>query len=245
MAIHWRKDIYLLRLDTHKVASFSHDLGGDSRVIRSSLTNYVFVNRPYTVEAWDVSVTGSKLIWETNPPTTSPICSTCSSQDGHRLLIGYDDGSVKMWEPDLENSAMNQADTVDTQADANIAQFIAFSHSGKMVITKSYRSHCLEFLDTVTGEVVARTDFDDDMEIAFSPDEDEAAFLSGSLITIFDIMRPENRVSFNLLPRKDVLIGKIAFQTCNDLVMCAILCDGSGLLQVWHRQNPTLNARIL
>ena len=32
--------------------------------------------------------------------------------------------------------------------------------------------------------------------------------------------------------------GSPSFQTCNDLVVCAIFGDDSGLLQVWHRQDP-------
>ena len=32
-----------------------------------------------------------------------------------------------MWELDLENLVMSQTDTMDTQADADIPQFIAFS----------------------------------------------------------------------------------------------------------------------
>ena len=43
------------------------------------------------MEIWDVSVTGSKLIWETNPPTTLYIRSICPSPDGHRLLVGCED----------------------------------------------------------------------------------------------------------------------------------------------------------
>ena len=41
-------------------------------------------------------------------------------QDGHRLLVGCEDGSERMWELDLENLAMNQADTVDTQDDSSM-----------------------------------------------------------------------------------------------------------------------------
>jgi len=188
------------------------------------------------VEIWDAYVAGSKLIWETNPPTTSYIYSICPSRDGHRILVGCDDGSVRMWELDLENLAMNQADTLDTQADADIPKFIAFSHSGNMVAMRSGQSH-IEFLDTATGEVVSRTDIDDVMKIAFSPDEDQVAFLSRSLITICDTVHPNNRVSFPR-PSKDVWFCSVAFQTCNDLVICAISRDGSALVQVWHRQDP-------
>jgi len=189
------------------------------------------------VKIWDVSMTGSKPIWETNPPTTSRIWSICPSRDGHRILVGCLDGSVRMWELDLENLAMNQADNMDTQADVDMPQFIAFSRSGNMVATRSGHSH-IEFLDTTTGEVISRTDIDDDVKIAFSPDEDQVAFWSRSLITICDTVHPNNRVSFNPWSSKDIQFCEVAFQTCNDLVICSVFDDDSGLLQVWHRQDP-------
>jgi len=229
--------VYVWRLDTQEMASFSHSFYYDPHVIHSPLTNYVFINWRYTVEIWDVSMTGSKPIWETNPPTTSCISSICPSWDGHRLLVGCWDGSVRMWELDLENLAMNQADTIDTQADADMPKFIAFSRSGNMMATRSGQSH-IELLDTTTGEVVSRTDIDDDVEIAFSPDEDQVAFLSRSRITICDTVHPNNHVSFNPWPSKDVRFWQVAFQTCNDLVICAVSRDDSALVQVWHRQDP-------
>jgi len=219
------------------MASFDHDFNYVPHVIHSPLTNYLFINQIHTVEIWDVSMTGSKPIWETNPPTTSSIWRICPSRDGHRLLAGCEDGSVRMWELDLENLAMNLADTMDTQADVHMPEFIGFSHSGNMVATESGQSH-IEFLDTATGEVVSRTDIDDDVKIAFSPDEDQVAFLSRSRITICDTVHPNNRVSFNPWPSKHVWICEVAFQTCNDLVVCAVSRDDSVLLQVWHRQDP-------
>jgi len=241
MAVSRGEDIiYLWRLDTQEMTSFSHRFPYDSRVIHSPLTNYLFIQQDFTVEIWDVSVAGSKQIWETNPPTTSYIYSICPSRNGHRLLVGCLDGSVRMWELDLENLAMNQADTLDTQADADIPKFIAFSHSGNMVAMRSGQSH-IKFLDTTTGEVVSRTDIDEQdyngMKVAFSPDEDQVAFLSESLITICDTMHPNNRVSFNPWPSKDVRNWEVAFQTRNDLVICAS-DDDSALVQVWYRQDP-------
>jgi len=236
MAVCWGNAIYVWRLDTQEMASFNHEFNHVPRVIHSSLTNYLFINQDYTVKIWDISMTGSKPIWETNPPTTSHIRSICPSRDGHRILVGCWDGSVRMWELDLENLAMNQADTMDTQADVDMPEFIAFSHSGKMVATRSGQSH-IEFLDTATGEVVSCTDIDDDMEIAFSPNEDQVAFLSESRITICDTVHPNNRVSFNPWPSKYVQFWEVAFQTCNDLVICAS-DDDSALVQVWHWQDP-------
>jgi len=51
-------------------------------------------------------------------------------------------------------------------------------------------------------------------------------------------MHPEKRVSLHPWPGKRVWFWKVAFQTCNDLVICATSRD-SELLQVWHRQDPT------
>jgi len=241
MAVSPGNAIYVWRLDTQEMASFDHDFNYFTRVIHSTLTNYLFIGQGYTVKIWDVSMTGSKPIWETNPRTTSQIWSICPSRDGHRILIGCGDGSVRMWELDLKNLAMNQTDTIDTQADVDMPKFIAFSHSGKMVATRSKRSH-IELLDTTTGEVVSRTDIDkqdyNGIEIAFSPDENQVAFLSRSRITICDTVQPNNRVSFNPWPSKDVWFWEVAFQTSNDLFICAISHDYSALLQVWHRQDP-------
>ena len=182
-------------------------------------------------------MTGSKLIWEI--PITSYICSTRPSRDSRKLLVGCCD--VRMWDVDLDNFSINQANTMDIQGNIKMRGFIRFSHSGKMVITKFERSCGIEFLDTTTGEVIARMDFGDDnyyREIAFSPDEDQAVFWSTSLITVCDMMHPDNRVSFNPLPGKDVQILQVAFRTGSDLVICASYDDSdSALLQVWHRQD--------
>jgi len=231
--------VRLWRLDTQEMVSFSHNFG-DAHVIHSPHTNYLFIQQDDTVEIWDVSATGSKMIWEIKPASTSWVNRICPSCDGHRVLVGYGDGSVRMWNLDLENLAINQADTTDTRDDANVRRVITISPSGKMVVARSQQSSNVEFLDTTTGEVVARTDieYNSGMEIAFSSDEEQVAFLSKSLITIWDIMHVEKRVSFNPWPGKDVWKRKVAFQTCNDLVICAISHDFSGLLQVWHRQDP-------
>ena len=102
------------------------------------------------------------------------------------------------------------------------------------------RSRIAPFNNTNTGEVVAHIDvkYEDGMSIAFSPDDNQAAILSESLITICDTMHPEKRVSFDPWPRRDVWNWEVAFQTCNDLVICAIFDDDSGILQVWHWQDP-------
>ena len=145
-----------------------------------------------------------------------------------------------MWNVDLEDLTKNGADTIDTQDDTDTRQVITVSPSGKLSVTESQLSHNIKLLDTNTGQVVAHIDveYEDGMEIAFSPDDNQAAILSRSLITICDTMHPEKRVSFDPWPRKDLWNWEVAFQTCNDLVICGIFGDDSGILQVWHRQDP-------
>ena len=234
------RHIYLWRLDTHEMVPFSHDFYYEPHVVHSPLTNYLFIRRIFTVEMWDVSMTGSEWIWETKYLANSIVSSICPSRDGHRLLVGYSSGSVRMWNVDLEDSTGNRADTTDTQDDTAMRRVITISRSGKVVATESLPSYHVEFLDTNTWEVVARTDvkYEDHMVIAFAPDDNQAAILSKSLVTICDIMHPEERISFDPWPRKDVWFWNVTFQTCNDLVICAVFGDDSGLLQVWHRQDP-------
>jgi len=145
-----------------------------------------------------------------------------------------------MWNVDLEDSTENGADTIDTQDDTDTRQVITISPSGKMAATESQQCHIIKLLDTNTGEVVAHIDveYEDGMDIAFSPNDNQAAILSKSLITICDTMHPEKRVSFDPWLRKDLWYLRVAFQTCNDLVICGIFDDDSGILQVWHRQDP-------
>jgi len=232
--------IYFWRLDTQEMVSFSHDFNYTLHVIHSSPTNYLFIQREYTVEMWDVSTTGSKMIWE-KPQATSYVTNICPSRDGHRLLVGYLDGSVRMWDVDLEDSTGNRVDTIDSQDDTDTRRVITISPSGKMAVTELQQSHNVKLLDTNTGEVVAHLDveYEDGMRIAFSPDDNHAAILSRSLITICDTMHPEKRVLFDPWPRKDIWFWEVVFQSCDDLVICGIFRDDdSGILQVWHRQDP-------
>ena len=237
--------VYLWRLDTQEMVSFSHDLYHAPHIIHSLLTNYLFIQQLDTVEIWDISATGSKMIWEMKLASNSGISSICPSCDGHRFLVGYGDGSVRMWNLDLESLAINQADTTDTRYNSDERQVIRISPSGKMVATrpKPWLLYKVKFLDTTTGRVVARIKGQHSgqhfTEIAFSPDEEQVAFLTESLVTICNIMRPKKRVTFNPWPRENVAFGRVAFQTCNDLVICTISDDDSGLLQVWHRQKKT------
>jgi len=235
------RDIYLWRLDTQEMVSFSHDFNYKPHVVHLPLTDYLFIQRLYTAEMWNMSMTGSERIWQTKSLANSIITSIYPSRDGHRLLVGHESGSVRMWNVDLEDSTGSGADTTDTQDDTDMRQVITISPSGNVAATVLLPSYNVEFLDTNTWGVLARTDveYKDHMDITFSPDDNQTAFSSKSLVTICDIMHPEKRVSFDPWPRKDVRFWHVTFQTCNDLVICAVFGDDSGLLQVWHRQDLT------
>jgi len=71
------------------------------------------------------------MIFETEPLTTSYITSICPSRDGHRLLVGSGDGTVRTW--NMEDLAGNQSVTQD---DRDVQEIIAFSPSGKMMATE-------------------------------------------------------------------------------------------------------------
>jgi len=195
MAVFWKpKRICVWRLDTQEMASFIIGVWLiPSAVIRGPFTSHLFIARDHTVEIWEASVTSSHMIFETKPLITSRITSICPSRDGHRILVGSEDGIVRIWDVNL---ARNQAVTMDTQDD--MWEVIAVSPSGNMVVTQSKRS--IELRDTVTSEVIRRMDNEDDMRIAFSPDENQVAVLSNSLITLWDINNPEKCLSFNPWP---------------------------------------------
>jgi len=145
--------------------------------------------------------------------------------------VGNDGGNVRMLS--LEDFESNQPVTQDK------GQIIALSPSGKMVATGSWGDGHLKLWDTTTWEPVGPRDVEFASQVAFSADDKRIAVLSESLVTIWDINHPENRLSFDPWPKgKSVDSRKAAFQTCNDLVICAKLEDDdsheiSGLLQVW------------
>ena len=238
MAVFWEpKRVCVWRLDTQEMATFSGDI--PAAIIRAPLTSHLFIPRDHTIGIWEVSMTSSHMIFETKPLITSLIRSMCPSRDGHRILVGSRDGTVSMWDVNL---ARNQAATMDTEDD--VRKVIAVSPSGKMVVTQSERS--IELWDTATSEVIRRMDTKYGMDIAFSPDENQVAVLSNSLIIVWDINNPENRLSFNPWPSgRDVHNWKVAFQTSDHVVICAKLWrdddddDSDGLLQVWHVTGPT------
>ena len=114
-------------------------------------------------------MTGSTMFWKSS--SLSDGSSTCPSYNGHRILVGCWDGSVRMWNLDLENLVIDQAGTTDTRDDFDVRRVTRISPPGKMAVTGSQQSSKVEFLDTTTGEVVARMDIEykDDLEIAFFP----------------------------------------------------------------------------
>ena len=183
------------------------------------------------MEIWEVSTTGSNMIFETERLTDWEITSICASRDGHRLLIGNSGGTVRMLS--VEDLGSNQPITQDERV------FIALSPSGKMVATRSRGDRHLELWDTTTWERVGPRDVEDADEVAFSADDNWIAIWFKSLVTIWDINHPENRLSFDPTPKgKSAGTREAAFQTCNDLVICTTLEDDdshetSVLFQVW------------
>jgi len=231
----------LWRLDTQKITFFDLDAKNiPPAIIHLPNADRLFVPRVNTVEIWEVSMTSSDTIFKTEPLTASWIRSICPSRDGHRLLVGSSDGTVMM--RDMEDFVSSQPVVQDV---TDRPKIIGFSPSGKMVATESRRPDNVwhvEFRDTATWELVGPRDVElrdvehkGHIEIPFSADEKRIVVMKNGRVTICDIMHPENRLSFDPWPKgRHVYEWKAAFQTCNDLVMCARLRDEiSGLLQVW------------
>ena len=222
----------LWRLDTQEMTTFDLDVDDiPPAIIHLPNANRLFVPRNDTVEIWEVFMSSSNMIFKTEPLTTSMIESICPSCDGHRILVGSWDGTVRMLNmEDLGSSQPVIQDVTDTP------EIIGFSPSGKMVATKSRRLDSVEFLDTTTWELVGSADveYKDNIKVAFSADDKRIAVLTRNRVTICDIMHSENRTSFDCWPKgRHFLIWDAAFQTCNDLVIYTKLEGNSGLLQVW------------
>jgi len=219
------KRICVWRLDTQEMASFSVDIVyAPPAVVRGPFTSHLFVPRIDRVEIWEVTMTSSHMIFKTKPLITSWITSICPSRDGNKILVGSEDGTVRMWDMNL---ARNQAVTMDTQDD--VRKFIAVSPSGKMVATQSTRS--IELWDTATSEVVRRMDTGSRVEVAFSLDENQVAVLSKSLLTVWDINNLENCLSFDPWPTgtRGFYDTQVAFQTSDHVVICVQLWGGPSL----------------
>ena len=231
----------LWRLETQEMTFFDLDVGRiPLAIIHLPNANRLFVPRDDTVEIWEVSITGPNMIFETEPLTTSKIRSICPSRDGHRLLVGSEDGTVRMQNmEDLGSSQPVIQDVTDRP------EIIGFSPSGKMVATGHWRPNYvyqIELRDTTTWELVGPRDVEyKGREIAFSADDKRIAVLTDDRVTICDIMHPENRLSFDPWPKgRHVLKWKAAFPTCNHLVICALLNDEmSGFLQVWKLKDDS------
>jgi len=226
----------LWRLDTQEMTSFDLDVEDiPPAIIHLPNADRLFVPRDDTVEIWEVSMTGPNMIFKTEPLTTSSITSICPLRDGHRLLVGSRDGTVMM--RNMEDFGSSQPVVQDV---TDRPKIIGFSPSGKMVATRSWRPdyvYHFELRDIATWELVGPRDVEckGQMEVAFSADDKRIAVLTYDRVTICDIMHPENRLSFDPWPKgRHVYRRKVAFPTCNHLVICAQLFDGiPGLLQVW------------
>ena len=227
----------LWRLDTQEMTSF--DIGFDEippAIIHSPNANRLFLPRyNAVVEIWEVSMISSDIIFMIEHLTTSSIKSICPSRDGQRLLVGSYDGTIRM--RDMEDLGGSQP---IIQGVTDEPRIIKFSPSGKMVATGSHRSGYVELQDTTTWELVGPRDveYERGIEIAFPADDKQIAVFDRNRVTICDIMHPENRLSFDPWPKgRHVYYWKAAFQTCNNLVICARLRGDrneiSGLLQVW------------
>jgi len=225
----------LWRLDTQKITFFDLDAKNiPPAIIHLPTANRLFVPRGETVEIWEVSMTSSDMIFKTEPLTTSGISSICPSRDGHRLLVGSEDGTVMM--RNMEDFGSSQP---VVQEVTDRPEIIGFSPSGKIRATRSGRFDCVELRDTATWELVGSMDveYEDDVEVAFSADDKRIAVLKNDRVTICDIIPPKNRLSFDPRLEGRRCYGWMAFQTCNDLVICTRSEDHSHeiscLLQVW------------
>ena len=138
-----------------------------------------------------------------------------------------------MWSLNVENLVEDWPLTANTQDNTDILQVISSLHSGEMMATILWSSY-IKFRDTAAWEIVEHMDIKhkDDMKIALSPDGNQAAFWSDSVIIICNIIK-KNCFSFRPWPRgRHCFIGKIAFQTCNDLVICTKCYD----FKLWVKQ---------
>jgi len=232
----------LWRLDTQEMASFDLDVAEiPPAIIHLPNTNHLFVPRGDAVEIWEVSMTSSDIIFKTEPLTASRISSICPSLDGHRILVGSRDGTVRMW--DTEDFGSSQPVIQDV---TDRPEIIGFSPSGKMVTTKSRRPYYVELRDR-TWELVGprEVEYKRGIEVAFSADDKRIAVLTRNRVTICDIVHLENRLSFDPWPKgRRVRRRKAAFPTCNHLVICVLLRDNDsdeflGLLQVWKLKDDS------
>jgi len=96
-----------ITLDTQEMTSFDLDAKNiPLAIIYLPNANHLFVPQYDTGEIWKVSMTSSDMIFKTKPLTTSEISSICPSHDGHRLLLGSEDRTVRMWNIEYLRSSL-------------------------------------------------------------------------------------------------------------------------------------------
>ena len=171
----------------------------------------------YGRSRWPVQIWCSRQsLWAT---------SICPLHDGHRLLVGTVDGTVRM--QNLESACHSRCTKnnciLALRKDGGYKIMAVCLH---WIAGYNYLGACNAWGYWAPvwhrGRIFRRWQSD-----------------SCSLITICDILYPENRLSFDPWPKgRRVCDSKVAFQTCNELVICARLRGDdsdelSGLLQVW------------
>jgi len=80
-------------------------------------------------------------------------------------------------------------------------KIIAFLPSGKMAALKLWQFAHTELCDTTTWELMRSSDIEYKPEVTFSADDDWIAVFTESLVTIYNLNHPKNRLSFNPWPK--------------------------------------------
>ena len=160
--------ICVWQLNIQEMAYFSVGIGCfPPTVICTPITSHLFIIWHDAIKIWEVSMTSSHMISETQTPNTSKIKSICPSHNSNRILVESKSGIVRMWDMNL---VRNQTVTMNTQDNTDMQKLIiAVSYSRKMVATKSTQS--VELWNITTWEVIRYMDYKSHVEISFSPDK--------------------------------------------------------------------------